>query len=231
MARQLALFVRLLARSSIYCGCGLSQHPLSSDQQERLFMSGCQTALLVIDVQQSFQLRPYWSDSDTPAFLERLQALVDGATARRIPVVQIFHVEEAGAFSMSSGHVKTLPGLSITPDTVIHKCRHGALVGSGLSIWLTEHGIRHLMVSGIRTEQCCETTTRHASDLGYEVDFVSEATLTFSMTDRYGRRWTSDEIRARTELVLDGRFARVVTVDEALAAYDRAANSLGQQAA
>ncbi|XLM22660.1 isochorismatase family protein, partial [Chromobacterium piscinae] len=31
-------------------------------------------------------------------------------------------------------------------------------------------------ISGIRTEQCCETTARVASDLGYEVDFVSEAT-------------------------------------------------------
>ena len=76
-------------------------------------------------------------------------------------------------------------------------------------------GITRLIVSGIRTEQCCETTTRHASDLGYAVDYVTEATLTFAMTGRDGRRWTPAEIAARTELVLDGRFARIVTVDEA----------------
>lgn len=62
----------------------------------------------------------------------------------------------------------------------------------------------------------CETTTRHASDLGYTVDYVSEATLTFAMTNAAGRTFSADEIRARTELVLDGRFARIVTVDEAL---------------
>uniref|UniRef100_UPI0013D5342D isochorismatase family protein n=2 Tax=Pseudomonadota TaxID=1224 RepID=UPI0013D5342D len=66
---------------------------------------------------------------------------------------------------------------------VFHKARHSALVGSGLDVWLTENGIRKLLVSGIRTEQCCETTTRHASDLGYTVDYVSEATLTFAMTN------------------------------------------------
>jgi nicotinamidase-related amidase len=69
----------------------------------------------------------------------------------------------------------------------------------------------------IRTEQCCETTTRHASDSGYEVDYVTEATLTFAMTDRNGRVWAPEEIKARTELVLDGRFARIATVEEALA--------------
>ena len=51
-------------------------------------MSFSQTALLVIDLQESFRHRPYWSDRDVPLFLDRLQSLVDGAKARDIPVVQ-----------------------------------------------------------------------------------------------------------------------------------------------
>jgi nicotinamidase-related amidase len=173
-------------------------------------------ALLVIDVQESFRHRPYWSPERVPAFFGRLQALVDGATERMMPIVQILHVEDEGAFSLASGHVRTLAPLAITPDAVFHKRRHSALVGSGLPVWLTERGIRRLIVSGIRTEQCCETTTRHASDLGFAVDFVSEATLTFAMTARDGRHWTADEIKARTELVLADRFARIATVEDAL---------------
>jgi nicotinamidase-related amidase len=194
-------------------------------------MSHFRTALLVIDAQQSFEHRPYWNEADTPAFLDRLQELVDGAKARQIPVVQIFHIEEAGAFSLASGYIKTLASLSLAPDAVFHKHRHSALVGSGLPIWLAEQGIQRLIVSGIRTEQCCETTTRHASDCGYSVDFVSEATLTFAMTDRTGRQWSASEIKARTELVLEGRFARVLTVNQALAAIDVAAQGAGRQAA
>jgi nicotinamidase-related amidase len=173
-------------------------------------------ALIVIDVQESFRHRPYWSDADAPLFFGRIQALIDGAKARAIPIVQVFHVEDKGAFSLESGHVRTLAPLNIAPDAIFQKRRHSALVGSGLEVWLTQNGIRRIIVSGIRTEQCCETTTRHGSDLGYDVDYVSEATLTFAMTDAQGRSWSAAEIKARTELVLADRFARIATVEEAL---------------
>lgn len=179
-------------------------------------MSNPKTALIVVDVQESFRHRHYWSDHDVPEFLDRLQVLIDGAKANGIPVVQIFHVEGSGVFSIASGHVRTLDGISITPDAVFQKHSHSALVGTGLDVWLVQHGIQRLIISGIRTEQCCETTTRHASDIGYEVLYVTEATLTFPMTDRRGRNWSAEEIKARTELVLDGRFAQIVDVEEAL---------------
>lgn len=183
-------------------------------------MSDERTALLVVDVQESFRHRPYWQDVDVPAFQERVQALIDGAAARDIPVVQVFHVEERGAFALASGHVRTMEPIRIAATAVFHKRRHSALVGSGLDVWLIQNGIRRVIVSGIRTEQCCETTTRNASDQGFDVDFVSEATLTFTMTDKTGRKWSAAAIKARTELVLSGRFARVVTVEEALAGSD-----------
>lgn len=186
-------------------------------------MSHSDSALIVVDAQESFRQRPYWSDTDAPAYLAKQQALIDGAKARGIPVVQIFHVEDDGVFALASGFVKTMSGLSIEPNAIFHKRSHSALVGSGLDVWLVQHGIRKLIISGIRTEQCCETTTRHASDIGYHVDYVGEATLTFAMTDRHGKRWSPDEIRARTELVLDGRFARIATVEEALGAEQRLA--------
>ena len=135
-----------------------------------------------------------------------------------IPVLQIFHIEDDGVFSFASGYVKSLEPLAIEPMAVFHKRRHSALVGSGLDVWLVQHGVRRVIVSGIRTEQCCETTTRQLSDFGYTVDFVSEATLTFPMTDIAGRIWSAAEIKARTELVLADRFARVASVEQALGA-------------
>lgn len=175
-----------------------------------------QTALLVIDAQESFRHRDYWSDQDLPDFVDRLQTLMEGAQTRGIPVLQIFHVDPEGPFSLASGHVRALSDLTVTPAETFWKRSHSALVGSGLDVWLTQHGIRRLLISGIRTEQCCETTTRHASDLGYTVDYITEATLTFSMTGRSGRTWTPAELKERTELVLQDRFASVVNVESAL---------------
>jgi nicotinamidase-related amidase len=182
----------------------------------RYEMSASNAALIVIDAQESFRHRPFFRDEDLPAFVERLQALIDGARSAGVPVVQIFHLADSGPFADNSGFVTTLAPLRVEPNAVFRKRRHSALVGTGLDVWLTANGIRHLIISGIRTEQCCETTTRHASDVGYTVDYVGEATLTFPMTDATGRQWSAADIRSRTELVLAGRFARIATVEEAL---------------
>lgn len=178
------------------------------------------TALIVIDVQESFRHRPYFTEDALPAYLERQQALIDGAKQAGIPVIQIFHVEETGPFSEASGHVRPLEGLKLAADAVFRKTRHSALVGTGLDVWLVRNGIRRLWISGIRTEQCCETTARHASDLGFAVDYISEATHTFTIKDAKGRLWSPQELRERTEAVLDGRFARILTVAQALAAAE-----------
>jgi nicotinamidase-related amidase len=175
------------------------------------------SALLVIDAQTSFCHAPYWSEADLPAYLEKQQALIDGCMAQGIAVVRIFHVSEQGHFSLASGHVRTMDELALDPAVTFHKHYHSALAGTPLAAWLTHRGISRLIVSGIRTEQCCETTTRHASDSGWAVDYVSEATLTFPMTHKgTGRVYSPAEIRERTELVLEGRFARILTVAQAL---------------
>jgi nicotinamidase-related amidase len=175
------------------------------------------SALIVIDVQQSFTRRPYWDEAELPAFVQNLQQLVNRARKAGLPVLQVFHVDEEGAesaFSYESGLIKTLPQLDILPTEVFTKAVHSAMFattknGRSLDYWLRTHGIERLIVTGIRTEQCCETTTRHASDLGYSVSYAMDATLTFPMVSGSGRTYTAAEIRDRTELVLQGRFAEV----------------------
>lgn len=175
------------------------------------------TALLVIDAQESFRQRQSWYDTDSAPYLANQQALIDGARAANIAVVRVLHAEPEGIFSLASGFVRPLSELDYEPDFAVIKTRHSALVGTELPVWLTQNGIRRLIVSGIRTEQCCETTTRHASDLGWSVDFVTEATHTTPLTDAGGTTWGVEDIKARTAAVLDGRFARVTTIAGALA--------------
>lgn len=181
------------------------------------------TCLIVIDAQESFRQRPYFSAQDLPAYLGAQNALIEGSVAQSIPVVRIFHSEgpadASNAFAVESGHVRALDGLTaFDAAATFTKSRHSALVGTGLDVWLTRHGVQRLIVSGIRTEQCCETTTRHASDLGWEVDFVTDATLTWDMAQPDGRPLPAADIKARTATVLAGRFATLRSVDEALAA-------------
>ena len=184
------------------------------------------TALLVIDVQESFRSRPYWQADELPAFLANTQTLIDACRARGIPVLQVLHREPgedlSNPFHPASGLVRSMQELTLNADEVFYKEVHSALYGrtSGgvtLEKWLRDHGVEEILVTGIRTEQCCETTTRHASDVGFKVRFATDATLTFPMRSRAGRIFSTAEIRERTELVLDGRFAQIVSTAEALA--------------
>ena len=181
-----------------------------------------QTALILIDVQQSFTARPYWHMADVPAFLARCNALIDGALAQGVPVVRVLHVDAPATadnpFAHASGLIRPLDGLrDFEAAHTVEKHRHSALAGTDLSIWLRERGLRRLIVAGIRTEQCCETTTRHASDEGWDVDFVGDATLTFDMQTPAGATLSAAQIRERTETVLVNRFAELATVEQALA--------------
>jgi nicotinamidase-related amidase len=175
-------------------------------------------AVLVIDVQQSFLQAPYWREDDVPAFRRSLLKLLDAAAARGWPVVRILHEDGDAPFTAASGLVRPMAWLPDAHDALFHKHVHNAFTGTALAAWLHERGIGRVIVSGIRTEQCCETTARVASDLGFAVDYVTEATLTFPMIHAgSGCRYDVQDIKQRTELVLDGRFARIRTVDELLA--------------
>ena len=175
-------------------------------------------ALLVIDVQQSFLHAPYWREDDVPVFRENLLKLIDAATERGWPIVRILHEESAGHFAPASGLVTPMAWVPDAHDVVFRKQVHNAFTGTSLEVWLRERGIGRVIISGIRTEQCCETTARVASDLGFDVDYVTEATLTFPMTHAgSGIHYDAQDIKQRTELVLDGRFARIRTVDDVLA--------------
>jgi len=179
------------------------------------------TCLIVIDAQQSFRQRAYWNEALGSAYLAEQNALIAGCAAIGVPIVRVFHTDEpsnaTNPFAVESGHVRPLDGVApFDAAATFTKHRHSALVNSGLDIWLVQNGIGRLIVSGIRTEQCCETTTRHASDLGWEVDYVLDATLTFDMVQPDGRPLPAADIKARTATVLEGRFATICSVAQAL---------------
>ena len=78
--------------------------------------------------------------------------------------------------------------------------------------------MRRLAITGIQTEQCCETTARLAADLGYDVDFVLDATRTFPIQHHVDGRLVGElgvaEIAERTAYALRDRFARIVATDQ-----------------
>ncbi|MFD7908467.1 cysteine hydrolase family protein [Kitasatospora sp. NPDC059747] len=187
-------------------------------------------ALLVIDVQESFRQRENWAAVSNPAIVERVNELVEHARGRGDLVVWVLHSEPGTGtvFDPARGFVRLIDGLAPAEgEPVVTKTSHNAFTTTNLQQVLTQHGVGGVVVSGIRTEQCCETTTRVAADLGYEVVFVTDATATHPIEHRDApaarslaevladpRTLSTDDIIARTEYALAGRFATVTTVKE-----------------
>jgi nicotinamidase-related amidase len=188
------------------------------------------TALLVIDIQESFRQRPDWAVVNHPDIADRANRLVGAARSRGDLVVWVLHTEPGTgtAFDPATGHVRPIDGLEpASGEPVLTKTSHNAFTTTNLQQLLTTNGVHEVVISGIRTEQCCETTARVASDLGYDVVFVTEATATMPLRHP-SVPWDTphDEVLAdprtlpaavvaeRTEYVLSGRFATIRTLDE-----------------
>jgi nicotinamidase-related amidase len=181
------------------------------------------TALLVIDVQESFRQRADdWSATANPQIVDQVTRLVAAARAAGDLVVWITHAEpgSGGVFDPANGFVRLIDDLDpIDGEPQITKTSINAFTTTNLQQQLTEHGVRELVVCGIRTEQCCETTARIGSDLGYAVTFVADATTTSGIAASADiPALSAQEIVARTVAVLAGReFATVATTDEVVA--------------
>ena len=196
-------------------------------------------ALLVIDVQESFRQRPLWAAISNPGIAAVVARLVDGARARDDLVVWFLHTEPGSGtpFDPASGHVRYLGPLAPRAgEPQLTKTSHNAFTTTNLQQLLTQHDITEVVVCGIRTEQCCETTARLASDLGYQVTFVTEATATNPIPHRDApagqtveelladpRTLPSRAVIERTEYALAGRFATIATIAEATGQAGRAA--------
>jgi nicotinamidase-related amidase len=187
-------------------------------------------ALLVIDVQESFHQHPLWQAISNPGIAEDVSRLVDTARAAGDPVIWILHTEPGSdsVFDPASGLISFIDPLApAAGEPVLTKTSINAFTTTGLQQLLVSQGIGELVICGIRTEQCCETTARVASDLGYQVTFVVDATATHPIRHRDApadisvpdllsdpRTLPASAVIERTVYALAGRFATITTIDE-----------------
>lgn len=183
-------------------------------------MARTATALLVIDVQESFRQREReWADTANPRVLDNVALLVDHARAVGDPVVWVTHAEpgSGGVFDPALGFVRVMSEFEPQAgEPAVTKTSANAFTSTDLQRQLDAAGIRRVVVCGIRTEQCCETTARVANDLGYEVEFVTDATTTSAIpATEHLSAVSGEELMRRTESILSARgFATIVRTQD-----------------
>jgi nicotinamidase-related amidase len=176
-----------------------------------------QSALLVIDAQDSFKVSPKWAYRNNLAFETNVAALIEAYRTAQLPVIFFLHTDNDEGFATDHSAFKLMDFLKPRADEpVLLKNTRNCFTSTTLQPYLLEKSVRRVAITGIQMEQCCETSARIAADFGYAVDFVTDATMTFPIPnwDHPGQELDVDAIRERTEYALRRRFARIVTVGQ-----------------
>jgi len=178
-------------------------------------------ALVVIDAQVAFD-DPRWGPRNNHACDANIAALVAAFADAGRPIVYVRH-ESANPDSLFHA---TNPGnalkpylLDHTPDLLVTKTVHSSFHGApDLSSWLHARALSSVVIAGITTNHCCETTARVGENLGFIVWFALDATHTFDRVGPDGTSMTAEELAKATATNLHDQFATVVNTEQVLAA-------------
>jgi len=177
------------------------------------------TALIVVDVQRGFEDATYWGRRNNPDCERNVADLIESWRDQAQPVVFVRHHwdEDGSPLRSDEAGSEFKDVVEGRPDLLVTKTVHSAFHGTpDLHDWLGKDGIDKLVVCGIQTNMCCETTARVGADLGYEVGFAIDATHTFDQDDHEGGTVMADELARVTASNLDPEFGRVLTAAEAI---------------
>ena len=175
------------------------------------------TALVVVDVQRGFDDHNYWGPRNNPDCEANVAQLIAAWRDQGWPIVYVKHNSQSPSSPLAPGgkgnDFKDV--ITGTPDLLVEKNVHSAFYGQpDLDAWLRSNEITGVAVCGIQTNMCCETTARMASDLGYDMLFVEDATHTFDILTPTKKVYRAREIARYTSLSLDGEFGRVVKTSD-----------------
>lgn len=171
-------------------------------------------ALLVIDVQMV-----YFSGNLPITYpsgsLQNILRAMDKAKTVNIPIVVIQHSASAiASFERGSAQWQLHPEIIERNFALLmEKEKPGSFSGTPLEAWLKERGIDAITITGYMTQMCCDTTARQAFDLGFSVEFLSDATGTLGISNSAGSV-TAGELHSATLVTQEMRFSKVLRTEE-----------------
>lgn len=185
------------------------------------------TALLNVDMQRCFVEGSPLASPDGPALLEKINRFIRICRATGALVVHTrgwmardgsdlgvmaelvppFIVE---LYTEGSPTAELHPALDVTPeDLIVDKTRYGAFHATDLAERLRHRGIDTVLISGIATNICCETTAREAAQHDFRVVVLSDGTATKEMNGV-----SAHDLQKATLASLGMVFAQIATIDE-----------------
>jgi isochorismate hydrolase len=161
-------------------------------RKKRFERNDGKTALLVLDMQEYFlNQESHAFVPSAPAILSKINALAAAFKRNDLPVIytrHINHPEDAGMMAewwqdlITAEHpMAALSGqLALEDAQVLQKTQYDAFYKTELEEILLEQGVTDVVVCGVMTHLCCETTARAAFVRGFRVWFTVDGTATYT---------------------------------------------------
>ena len=203
------------------------------------------TALVVIDMQNDFiqEGAPYES-SHGREMIDELNRLTATCRDRGIPVVFTVHAHrpdgsdlgavkhihpltsEGRALKAGTDGVAMYPKVDITDaDYTIQKRRYSAFFATDLELLLRNLGVDTVIIAGVATNVCCESTTRDAYFRDFKVIFLADGNGTISLGDAGWGSFSADEVQRYTLTNIATFYGEVASIADVINRVEAAATT------
>jgi bifunctional isochorismate lyase/aryl carrier protein len=171
----------------------LYQQVADQSQKKVILIKPQRSALLVLDMQA------YFLDESSHAYIPSAEAILDGIIqliteyhTHGIPIIITQHINTASNAGMMSIWWKDLitsqnplhrivPEINVSMGTLIQKSQYDAFYQTPLEEMLRGKGVTQVVLCGVMTHLCCESTARSAFMRGFEVFFPVDGTATYRL--------------------------------------------------
>ncbi|AXT50581.1 cysteine hydrolase [Aquimarina sp. BL5] len=181
-------------------------------------------ALLLIDVQKGINSPGYYgTERNNPQAEKNIEALLKKWRTEALPIYHVKHCSSNPESPLAKGK----PGNDfqdfIIPqpnEPVIEKDVNSAFIGTDLRTQLENAGIQNVVIVGLTTEHCVSTSTRMASNYGFNVFLMEDGVAAFDKIGANGKRYDAQIVHDIEIANLKDEFATVVQTEDMMRVFD-----------
>jgi nicotinamidase-related amidase len=171
-------------------------------------------ALVLIDIQNIYFTEGGYKLNNPEKAADNASRLLQYFRQKKLPVLHVKHLFD------NAGYQETVDYLCdfhqyVTPipeEIVIEKHYPSSFLGTKLQEVLKSQGIQELVIAGMMSHMCIDTTVRAAQDYGYQVILIDDACTTKSLTYQ-NEIMAADLVHKVFMASLQPVFAKVITTD------------------
>ena len=173
------------------------------------------TTLLLIDVQKAFTHKS-WGNRNNPKAEDNIKVLLKKFREKELPIIHVQHTSKnpTSLFHPDQYGMKFMDFASPQDsEQIFQKAVNSAFIGTHLNEFLKSREIKSLVIVGFTSDHCVSTSVRMASNLGFQVFMVGDATATFDRVKDH-IEYKAEDIHKINLVSLHNEFAIITTTKD-----------------